>query len=187
MEPAARPVRTAETFAPVRSSRFCSNSSARPLSLPLIVYIRGNTRRRALVARSIAQMRRLDSTAALQRCILWAGCARHGTATIPPRSRRKSIPGSWIKVGRDREESLSLRLFSRLIGHVALQPFESLSSILGCGASVFRIEPAERLPARVNAAPRCITFRREGFRKVGGFLECLWNVYCIQQVDPHWK
>lgn len=129
----------------------------------------------------------IPPTAALQRCILWAGCARHGTATIPPRSRRKSIPGSWIKVGRDREESLSLRLFSRLIGHVALQPFESLSSILGCGAPVFRIEPAERLPARVNAAPRCITFRREGFRKVGGFLECLWNVYCIQQVDPHWK
>lgn len=60
----------------------------------------------------------IPPTAALQRCILWAGCARHGTG----RESRKSIPGSWIKVGRDREESLSLRLFSRLIGHVASNP-----------------------------------------------------------------
>lgn len=108
----------------------------------------------------------IPPTAALQRCILWAGCARHGTG----RESRKSIPGSWIKVGRDREESLSLRLFSRLIGHVASNPSNLSASILGyLGAPVFRIELAERLPGRVNAAPCCIILRREGFRMVGGF------------------
>lgn len=153
MEAAARPVRTAETFGLVRSSLFCSNSSARPLSLPPIVYIRGSTRRRALVARSIAQMRRLDSTDGRAPEMYFMGglCAPWNRHSVPrPGSPFHPVSGG-IKVGRDRgRKSLSLRLFSRLIGHVASKPLESLSSILvDTYQGVFRIELAERLPGRV--------------------------------------
>lgn len=92
----------------------------------------------------------IPPTAALQRCILWAGCARHGTGTVFLVQEVHSRIW-WDKGGSGSgRKSLSLRLFSRLIGHVASKPLESLSSILvDIYQGVFRIELAERLPGRV--------------------------------------
>lgn len=107
--------------------------SPRPTPTP-IVYIRGNV----VVHWLHVPLRKcavwIPPTAALQRCILWASCARHGTGADLVAQVHSTVVD---KGGGRGGKSFPPIVFSFNWPGLREQPFESLSGILGYGAPGF--------------------------------------------------